>query len=144
MSKPLNVPQMLTQALVLHQQGRLTEAEMRRSLPCGRIISMFCICGVLKLAQGQASETLRLMASAMPPLPQILLNYGLVLNALDRRAEALESFDLRSSAKRNTRKPMSIARHCLPSSAATKKRSTDAARPMPWRNRPRRLRHASR
>ncbi len=53
--------------------------------------------GVIKLARGQPREALKLMGSALrikAPSPQILLNYGLVLNALNRYLEALENFDL--------------------------------------------------
>src|SRR6185369_5517859 len=49
-----------------------------------------------KLAHGQPAVALRLMSSAMQarkPSPQILLNYGLILNALQRHGEAIESFD---------------------------------------------------
>jgi hypothetical protein len=47
---------------------------------------------VVKLARGQAAEALRLISEAMrmrKPSPQILLNYGMILHALDRSEEAL-------------------------------------------------------
>lgn len=52
--------------------------------------------GVIRLAQGRLGEALKMIARAMQartPSPQILLNYGLVLNTLNRQQEALESFD---------------------------------------------------
>jgi hypothetical protein len=51
---------------------------------------------VVKLARGQAAEALRLISEVMrmrKPSPQILLNYGMILHALDRSEEALASFD---------------------------------------------------
>jgi protein O-GlcNAc transferase len=51
---------------------------------------------VVKLARGQAAEALRLISEAMRMRklsPQILLNYGMILHALDRSEEALASFD---------------------------------------------------
>ena len=62
--------------------------------------------GVVKLARGQPGEALRLIAEAMrvkAPSPQILLNHGLALNALNRHQEALDNFDL--AIKRKTKFP---------------------------------------
>jgi tetratricopeptide (TPR) repeat protein len=52
--------------------------------------------GLIKVAKGQPAEALQLVSAAMrsrKPSPQILLNYGMILNALERHQEALESFD---------------------------------------------------
>ncbi|MGH6684692.1 MAG: tetratricopeptide repeat protein, partial [Pseudolabrys sp.] len=99
-AKPLNVPQALAQALELHRQGRLAQAEqLYASILTTRPdhFDALHMLGVVKLAQGQPAEALRLVAEAMrvkAPSPQILLNHGLVLNALNRHQEALDNFDL--------------------------------------------------
>ena len=52
--------------------------------------------GVIKLARGDLAAALRLIGAAMqlrPNSPQVLLNHGLVLNAMKRHEEALASFD---------------------------------------------------
>jgi protein O-GlcNAc transferase len=96
---PFNVPQVLAQALALHGQGRLAEAErLYASILAVRPdqIDALQMMGLIKLAMGQPAEALRLVSAAMrarAPSPQILLNYGLILNALKRHQEALESFD---------------------------------------------------
>lgn len=94
-----NVAQAFAQALGLHEQGRLAEAE----LLYGNILAArpdhfdsLQMLGIIKLAKGQAAEALRLVSAAMalrPPSPQILLNHGIILNALERRQEALDSFE---------------------------------------------------
>jgi predicted O-linked N-acetylglucosamine transferase (SPINDLY family) len=98
-AKPLNVPQALAQALELHRQGRLAEAEPLYSAILAVRPDHFDalqMLGLVKLARGQPAEALNLVSAAMrarKPSPQVLLNHGLVLNALNRREEALESFD---------------------------------------------------
>jgi tetratricopeptide (TPR) repeat protein len=50
----------------------------------------------VKPAKGQPAEALRLTSEAMrlrKPSPQILLNYGMILHALNRIDETLASFD---------------------------------------------------
>ena len=98
-SVPLNVPQTLAQALALHEQGRIDEAER---LYAGILavrpdhFDALQMLGVIKLAKGQPAEALRLVSEAMrarTPSPQILLNYGMILHALARSEEAIESFD---------------------------------------------------
>ena len=86
-AQPFNLPQTLAQALDLHRQGRLAEAEQLYA----SILSVrpehfdaLHMLGVLKLARGEPVEALRLIAEAMrvkAPSPQILLNHGLALNA---------------------------------------------------------------
>jgi tetratricopeptide (TPR) repeat protein len=96
---PQDVAQALTQALELHQQGRLAEAErLYSAILAARPdhADALHFLGLIKFASGQFNEALQLIARAMrsgTPSPQVLLNHGLVLNALDRRAEAIESFD---------------------------------------------------
>src|SRR6185369_1389579 len=89
-AQPLNVPQALAQALDLHRQGKLAEAErlyaaILQVRPDN--IDALQMMALTKLAHGQPAVALRLMSSAMQarkPSPQILLNYGLILNALQR------------------------------------------------------------
>ena len=98
-TKLVNVPQTYVQALNLHQQGRLAEAEQLYAAILSARPDHFDalhMLGVLKLANGRLGEALQLLANAMrarAPSPQILVNYGLVLNALNRHQEALENFD---------------------------------------------------
>lgn len=96
--QPINVPQTLAKALALHEQGRLAEAEALYGAVLAARPDNFDalhMMGLVKLARGQAGEALTLVAAAMRARqsPQVLLNYGLVLNALQRHQEAVESFD---------------------------------------------------
>jgi tetratricopeptide (TPR) repeat protein len=96
---PLNVAHALVQALELHRQGRLAEAERLYSAILAAKpdhADALHHLGLVKFANGQLIEALQLIAGAMrsrTPSPQVLLNHGLVLNALNRHADALESFD---------------------------------------------------
>jgi predicted O-linked N-acetylglucosamine transferase (SPINDLY family) len=94
----LNVPQALAQALQLHERGQIAEAEkLYAAILAARPdhFDALQMMGLVKLAKGQAAEALHLMSAAMRARksPQVLLNYGIVLNALKRHAEAIESFD---------------------------------------------------
>ena len=95
----LNVPQAFAQALKLHEQGRLAEAEpLYAAILAVRPdhFDALQMMGLVKLAAGQPAEALRLVSAAMgarKPSPQILLNHGLILEALKRHQEAVESFD---------------------------------------------------
>ena len=97
--KPLDVPRTLHQALELHHQGRIAEAEPLYSAVLAVRPDHFDalqMLGVIKLARGELSTALHLVSAAMqvrPTSPQVLLNHGLVLNALNRHEEALASFD---------------------------------------------------
>jgi tetratricopeptide (TPR) repeat protein len=97
--KLLSVPHILAQALEQQRQGHFAEAEQLYTAILAVRPNQFDalhMLGVIKFAQGQLSEALQLLADAMrskSPSPLILLNYGLVLNALNRHSEALESFD---------------------------------------------------
>ncbi len=97
--KPLDVPRTLQQALALHHQGRLAEAERLYAAVLAVRPDHFDalqMLGVIKLGRGEFATALRLTAAAMqlrPNSPQVLLNHGLVLNALNRPSEALASFD---------------------------------------------------
>jgi predicted O-linked N-acetylglucosamine transferase (SPINDLY family) len=93
------VPQAFAQALELHKQGRLADAERLYSEVLARRPDHFDalqMLSVVKLARGQPAEALRLISEAMrmrKPSPQILLNHGMILHALDRSDEALACFD---------------------------------------------------
>lgn len=94
-----NLPQVLAQALALHEQGRLAEAEpLYAAILAVRPdhFDALQMMALVKLAKGQPAEALRLVSAAMgtrQPSPQILVNHGLILNALERREEALTSFE---------------------------------------------------
>ena len=95
----LNVPQAFAQGLKLHEQGRLAEAERLYAAVLAVRPDHFDalqMMGLVKLAAGQPAEALRLVSAAMgarKPSPQVLLNHGLILEALKRYPEAIESFD---------------------------------------------------
>ncbi|MFN3658928.1 MAG: tetratricopeptide repeat protein [Pseudolabrys sp.] len=92
-------PQLLAQALALHAQSRLAEAErLYAEILAARPnhFEALQMMGMIKLAKGEPAEALRLVSAAMrtrAASPQILLNHGLILNALGRSEEALASFD---------------------------------------------------
>src|SRR5262245_66132645 len=91
---PFKVPQAFAEALALHKQGNLSEAERLYSQVLAHRPDHFDalqMLSVIKLARGQPAEALRLISEAMrmrKPSPQILLNQGMILHALDRREEA--------------------------------------------------------
>src|SRR3954471_17446933 len=97
--KPLNIPQTQAQALELHRVGKLAEADkLYAAILAVRpdYFDALHMRGLVKLAQGQTAEALTLVAAAMKaraPTPQLWLNHGIVLNALNRMPEAVESFD---------------------------------------------------
>src|SRR5947207_15490742 len=97
--KPLDVPRTVHQALELHHQGRIAEAEqLYATVLAARPdnIDALQMLGVIKLARGELVTALRLVTAALqlrPESPQVLLNYGLVLHAMNRPHEALASFD---------------------------------------------------
>jgi protein O-GlcNAc transferase len=94
-----NLPQVLAQAIALHHQGRLAEAERLYAAILAERPDHFDALqmqALIKLAKGEPAEALRLVTAAMrqrKPSPQILLNHGMILHALARSEEALESFD---------------------------------------------------
>ena len=96
---PLNVAQAFAQALQLHEQGRLAEAERLYAAVLSvrpEHVDALQMMGLIKLAAGQPAEALRLVSAAMggrKPSPQILLNHGLILDALKRHDDAVASFD---------------------------------------------------
>jgi protein O-GlcNAc transferase len=98
-AKPFDVPRTFTQALELHHQGRIAEAEPLYAAVLAARPDHFDalqMLGVIKLAHGDLGTALRLLSTAMqlrPTSPQVLLNHGLVLNAMNRHDEALASFE---------------------------------------------------
>lgn len=96
---PQEVAAALQQALALHQQGRLAEAEKGY----GRVLKArpdqfdaLHLLGVLKLQDGKTGEALRLVSAALkvdPRSADAWANLGLVQQALKREADALASFD---------------------------------------------------
>ncbi|HVY59094.1 MAG TPA: tetratricopeptide repeat protein [Xanthobacteraceae bacterium] len=89
----------ITEALTLHRQGRLAEAEQRymRILTGNpRDFDALHLLGVLKLQRGDAEEALRLVGAAIaidPRSADALSNYAAVLQALGRKADALASYE---------------------------------------------------
>jgi tetratricopeptide (TPR) repeat protein len=98
-SRPFNVAQALQEALALHQQGRLRDAEklyarILKATP-GNFDALHLL-GLIKAQSGQMGEAYRLMAAALkinPNVPDVLINFANVLHALKRDAEALDCLD---------------------------------------------------
>lgn len=96
---PLNVAQAFAEALRLHEQGRIADAERLYVAVLAARPDHFDalqMLAVVKHAKGEPAEALRLISQAMKlrrPSPQILLNYGMILHAMARSEEAIESFD---------------------------------------------------
>jgi tetratricopeptide (TPR) repeat protein len=96
---PFNLGQSLREALGLHQQGRLDEAEKlyTRVLKAQRDnFDALHLLGMLNHQRGKAGEAYRLITAALkvqPRSPDALSNLGLVLHALKRSDEGLASLD---------------------------------------------------
>ena len=96
---PANVAQMFQQALALHRQGQLREAEKAYA----RVVKIapdyfdaLNLLGTVKAQLGEAGEAGRLFHAAIkinPRAPDAWINLGLAQHALKRDADALESFD---------------------------------------------------
>lgn len=101
MAKPpgFDLGQTLQQALALHQQGRLDEAEKlyTRVLKADRNqFDALHLSGMLNHQRGKAGEAFRLLSAALkvnPRSPEALSNFAMVLVSLKREAEALASVD---------------------------------------------------
>jgi tetratricopeptide (TPR) repeat protein len=98
-SRPFNIAQTLQEALSLHQQGRLREAEKlyARALKAApNNFDALHLLGLIKAQSGQMGEAHRLMAAALkinPNAPDALVNFANVLHALKCDAEALAHLD---------------------------------------------------
>jgi Flp pilus assembly protein TadD len=94
-----NLAQSIQEALTLHQQGRLDEAEKlySRVLKAQRDnFDALHLLGMLNHQRGKAGEAYRLIIAALkvqPRSPDALSNLALVLHSLKRSDEALASID---------------------------------------------------
>ena len=100
LAKPVSsVAKAFEQGLQFHHQGRLPEAERLYAEVLAVRPDHFDalqMMALIKLAKGEAANALELILAAMrgrKPSPQVLLNHGIILNALDRHQEAVDSFD---------------------------------------------------
>jgi tetratricopeptide (TPR) repeat protein len=96
--RPGNAPD-IQQAMALHRQGRLREAEQIYAailaVDPARSDALH-LAGLANFQQGRLPEALRLMAAALradPGSADIHSNYGLALDSSSQRQEALASFD---------------------------------------------------
>ena len=86
-------------AVALHQQGRLREAEKLYSRVLKAAPDHFDalhLLGLAKAQDGEMHEAFRLMSAALkinPKVPDVLMNFANVLHALKRDAEALDCLD---------------------------------------------------
>jgi tetratricopeptide (TPR) repeat protein len=98
-SKPFNIAQALQEAVGLHQQGRLRDAEKlyARALKAAPDnFDALHLLGLIKAQSGQMGEAYRLMSAALkinPNAPDALINIANVLHALKRDTEALACLD---------------------------------------------------
>jgi tetratricopeptide (TPR) repeat protein len=96
---PFNPGQSIQQALALHQQGRLDEAEKlyTRVLKAQRDnFDALHLLGMLNHQRGKTGEAYRLIMAALkmqPRSPDALSNLALVLHALKRSDEAMAALD---------------------------------------------------
>jgi tetratricopeptide (TPR) repeat protein len=96
---PSDVAKLLAQALQFHHQGRLPDAErLYAEILIARPdhFDALQMMALIKLAKGEPADALELISAAMrsrKPSPQVLLNYGIILNELKRYQEAVDSFD---------------------------------------------------
>lgn len=98
-ASPILVDDLFEAATTAHRDGRLPQAarlygEVLAAKPDH--FDALHMLGVIKLQHGELGEALRLMLRALetePRSPDVLINYGLTLNALNRLDEALASFD---------------------------------------------------
>jgi tetratricopeptide (TPR) repeat protein len=96
---PFNLQQMMQDAVALHRQGRLREAEKLYARVLKVAPDHFDALHLLGLANaqgGEMHEAFRLMSAALkinPKVPDVLMNFANVLHALKRDAEALDCLD---------------------------------------------------
>ena len=93
------MPDILAQAIALHRDGRIAQAEplYRRVLAAqpGQFDALHML-GVIAHQQGRHGEALDLIGSALKARPRsawALSNYGVVLLELKRHGEAVASFE---------------------------------------------------
>ena len=96
---PFDLGQSFNEALALHRQGRLRDAEkiyMRVLKAAPDHFDALNLLGAVKAQLGHMGEAHRLLSAAVrinPRAPPAWLNLGEVLHALKRNKEALECFD---------------------------------------------------
>src|SRR5712692_8589335 len=96
---PPNIGQALQEAVTLQRQGRLRDAEKIYARVLKAVPDQFDalnLLGTIKAQRGQAGEAYRLISAALrvnPRAPDAWVTLGIVLHALKRDQEALESFD---------------------------------------------------
>jgi tetratricopeptide (TPR) repeat protein len=98
-SPRFNLAQTMQEAIQLHQQGRLRDAEklyarVLKAQP--ESFDALHLMGLVKAQGGQMGEAFRLMSAALKinrQAPELLMNFANVLHALKRDAEALDCLD---------------------------------------------------
>jgi tetratricopeptide (TPR) repeat protein len=99
LAKPAGVQQAIAQAVTLHQQGRLVEAERLYNgvlAANGDHFDALHLLGVLMHQSGRSAEALKLISKALKTgakSADALSNYGRVLATLGRNDDALASFE---------------------------------------------------
>jgi tetratricopeptide (TPR) repeat protein len=94
-----NLAQTMQEAVQLHQQGRLRDAEKHYARVLKAAPENFDalhLLGLVKAQGGQMGEAFRLMSAALKinrQAPELLMNFANVLHALKRDAEALDCLD---------------------------------------------------
>jgi tetratricopeptide (TPR) repeat protein len=94
-----NLAQTMQEAVQLHQQGRLRDAERlyaRVLKAAPEHFDALHLMGLAKAQGGQMGEAFRLMSAALKingHAPELLMNFANVLHALKRDAEALDCLD---------------------------------------------------
>jgi tetratricopeptide (TPR) repeat protein len=98
-SAPFNLSQALNEAVALHRQGRLRDAEKiytRVLKAAPDHFDALNLLGAVKIRLGRVGEAHRLFTTALKlrsDVPQVWANLGQVLYMLKRPKEALESYD---------------------------------------------------
>ena len=98
-SVPFNLGQTFGEAVVLHRQGQLREAERiyaRVLKAAPDHFDALNLLGAVKVAQGQFGEAQRLFSAAIkvnPRIAAVWCNLGQAQYALKRPTDALQSFD---------------------------------------------------
>ena len=96
---PFNLGQSFNEALALHGQGRLREAEKiytRVLKAAPDHFDALNLLGTVKAQLGRVGEAHRLLSAAVkinPGVPQVWANLGQILHMLKRNQEALDCFD---------------------------------------------------
>ena len=95
----LDLKAMAQQAVGLHQQGNLVQAEelyLQILEADPQLFGPRYYLGILRLQQGRSPEAAEYLAQALKIFPQdmgALMHHGMALQAAGRSSEALESFD---------------------------------------------------